>query len=1024
MAENPLIPQSSSNPDATGIHFNYDSEKMLSVTSKQVIKEGLTCFREDRVTDMKCADRQLSACVEGSEKDVSYFVELESLDTGELSVSCQCTDSMEKVCKHAIAILYYFADKAPQSKIEVKNALEEAIEERVKKGRTEVNVRKVSGDLWFGSWQASSITSATHRPQIYKVDIRSLTHRNNYCSCPDLETNQLGTCKHIEAVLHQISKQGNYQQMLGQSPPFPFIYLDWDVEHAPKIRLKRSGKIEPDLNQILDQNFDLRGDYQGRLPDSFFIFTDTLYGRSDIHMGEDVQSHIKRLTADISSEMRALKIKDKISQNGGIFPGINARLYPYQVEGVAFLAGTGRCLLADDMGLGKTLQAIAAASWLRGENEIEKILIVCPASLKHQWAREIEKFTDHNVQIIQGGPDKRQAQYRKGKTFVIVNYELVLRDLTVINELHRPDLIILDEAQRIKNWRTKIASTIKLIPSNYAFVLSGTPLENRLEDLYSLMQVVDSHVLGPLWKYLLDFHVTDDRGKVLGYRNLAELRRRLHPVMLRRDRRLVRDQLPDKTEILLDVPMSEKQQELHGDALSTAGRIAHAAKRRPLTPSEQHRLMSALQMARMACNAAGLVDKETIGSPKLDELALILDDLCLQNGLKVVVFSQWERMTFMVEELLYKMKIGCVRLHGGIPTAKRGDLMDKFQDDDATQVFISTDAGGVGLNLQSGSALVNLDIPWNPAVLEQRIARIHRLGQKNKVQIIKMVAENSYEESVLKLLMGKQDLFDNVIDPDGEEDVVGVSKRMLETLIEDLSDKSGPGNQPPSTPLTTPPADDLPLDETPDPEIARQEIEDKAVLICIENIQKEFGSRVERILGTGGGLLVIMAPVHEKDDLFAARLSEEVPVALMEPGTYTGLQRLGSSSPLASMVPLFELQQETNKPVVSPMLILAKEKLRAAEALIDKNCPAVCSELLATSMIAALVSQTETTKPPELAEATVWVYSEAIPQGLLNSEQASIVTRAISLINATTLPDKLLEQILNDARELISRYDR
>ena len=130
--------------------------------------------------------------------------------------------------------------------------------------------------------------------------------------------------------------------------------------------------------------------------------------------------------------------------------------------------------------------------------------------------------------------------------------------------------------------------------------------------------------------------------------------------------------------------------------------------------------MAALQQARMACDAAGLVDEETEGSPKINELSDILNEICLQSGLKAVVFSQWELMTQMVEKLLRRMEIGFVRLHGGVPTAKRGALMDRFREDDSVQVFLSTDAGGVGLNLQSGSVLINLDVPWNPAVLEQR----------------------------------------------------------------------------------------------------------------------------------------------------------------------------------------------------------------------------------------------------------------------------------------------------------------
>ena len=194
--------------------------------------------------------------------------------------------------------------------------------------------------------------------------------------------------------------------------------------------------------------------------------------------------------------------------------------------------------------------------------------------------------------------------------------------------------------------------------------------------------------------------------------------------------------------------MSDKQRELHDSAMSAAGNIANIAKTRPLTPSESNRLMAALQQARMACDAAGLVDKKTVGSPKLTELRTLIEEQCVDNGLKMVVFSQWRTMTTMVEEMLRHMGVGFVHLHGGVPTHKRGDLMDRFKDDDAVQVFVSTDAGGSGLNLQSASVLVNLDMPWNPAVLEQRNARVHRLGQSNKVQIVLMVAEDSYEQRV------------------------------------------------------------------------------------------------------------------------------------------------------------------------------------------------------------------------------------------------------------------------------------
>ncbi|HHM24258.1 MAG TPA: DEAD/DEAH box helicase, partial [Bacteroidetes bacterium] len=604
------------------------------------------------------------ARVDGSDPERPYTVELKTRKDGELEAACSCPYDREPICKHVIAVLYAYAAQVSEGDALQGSAVEEAVRERRKKGRTEVRVKPVFGDPCFGVWHASSIVSTTHWKQVYQVHIRALDERKNYCTCPDWATNQLGTCKHIEAVLHEISKRSDYEQWRRRGPQFPFVYLSWDASTDPVIRLHRTMNMEADVVEILDSFFDRGGNFKGELPNDFFRLNDLLYGRDDVHIGEDAKGYAQRCSEDALQRLRAREIEQAIRGSNGTIPGVRARLYPYQVEGVAFLASRGRALLADDMGLGKTLQAICAATWLVEHSGVKRALVVCPASLKHQWAREIEKFTSHKASVIQGNAESRQVHYRADTTFFVINYELVLRDLSVINEILRPDLLVLDEAQRIKNWQTKIASTIKLIASRYAFVLTGTPLENRLEDLYSLLQVVDPRVLGPLWRYLNDFHVTDERGKVIGYRNLSELRRRIAPVMLRRDRRLVSDQLPERTEVRLDIPMSPKQRGLHNGAMSAAGQIARIAKRRPLTPSEQNRLIAALQEARMACNAAGLVDKETEGSPKLDEVANLLEDLCVQGNQKVVVFSQWELMTQMVETLAQRLGLGTVRLHG------------------------------------------------------------------------------------------------------------------------------------------------------------------------------------------------------------------------------------------------------------------------------------------------------------------------------------------------------------------------
>ncbi len=1007
--------------DMTKDPFFFDSEAMALIADEDVIREGLAFFREHRVLDMghDPVSRMLWGSMEHDDEQVlPYDTRIQEDDKGGLIFNCSCGEcAADKACLHIVALLFSYSDQVDETD-RLMSATDTALRDRIKRGRSEVRVEPMSDNPCYGQWRAWSVASTTHFPMKYEVTIRSLNRRANICTCPDFANNQLGTCKHIEAVLHRISKHPDFEKLRRQPPPFAYVYLSWEAKDGPVVCLGRRASAHDAIQPLLNRYFDSQGIFQGRIPEEFFLFAQAAEDRPDIHVGHDVLQYVRHLSSIAAREARVAEIRGLLASTRGRVPGIHARLYPYQVEGVAFLAGTGRALLADDMGLGKTLQAIAAAVWLREHEDARKTLIICPASLKHQWAREIEHFSGLECQVVQGSPETRGVQYRRNFAFYVVNYELVLRDLSLINEVLVPDLIILDEAQRIKNWRTKIANAVKLIQSRYAFVLSGTPLENRLEDLYSLMQVVDPKILGPLWRYMVDFHVTDERGRVLGYRNLSLLRKRIAPVMLRRDRKLVRDQLPDRIVKKLSVAMTPKQIELHDSAMQSAGRLSCIAKKRPLTPAEQNRLMAALQQARMACNAAGLVDKETEGSPKIDELAAILEEFCLGSGLKAVVFSQWEAMTRMVEARLRSMDIGFVRLHGGVPTAKRGELLNRFREDDSIQVFISTDAGGTGLNLQSGSVLINLDMPWNPAVLEQRNARIHRLGQNRKVMIINMVAADSYEEHVLKLLSGKQNLFDNVISQDAAEDVVGISKKLLETLVDDLAGEASDD----STAEAAEKSEEAePLGEIRTAEGFRKSGQEKdegleeAITLCIEELQKEFGFRIERILGAGGGLMVVLDHVDEHADEFAEQLSTKVPVAVVDQRTLRGLERLSGASPVAAARVLYAAEGSGGDGSPRCRLArLAEEKLKAAAILVDQECSEGAAELLLSSLLSAAGARAGLEAPPSPENAGVWIYEKAVPAGILHQDEAALIMRAMALAQAHSVPDKLIRQLLDE----------
>ena len=366
-----------------------------------------------------------------------------------------------------------------------------------------------------------------------------------------------------------------------------------------------------------------------------------------------------------------------------------------------------------------------------------------------------------------GGGTARLAAYREPAFFNIVNYEQVLGDAPDINEVLRPDVIILDEAQRIKNWQIKTARQVKSLRSLYAFVLTGTPVENRIDELYSIVQYLDPELIGPLFRFNRDFYDLDARGRPVDYKNLAGLRRRLQPVMLRRRKCDVEAELPGRTVKNYFVPMAEEQALRYADYSRQAAALLAQVKRRPLTPKEFERLQMLLACMRMICDTPAILDPSCRVSPKLEELEGVLSDL-LGDRTKIIVFSEWERMLGLVRELAAELGVDAAWHTGSVPQQHRRAEILRFKQDPACRLFLSTDSGSVGLNLQVASAVVNVDLPWNPAKLEQRIARAWRKNQTRSVTVVNLVCENSIEHQILHLLGRKQALADGVLDGQGD----------------------------------------------------------------------------------------------------------------------------------------------------------------------------------------------------------------------------------------------------------------
>jgi superfamily II DNA or RNA helicase len=612
--------------------------------------------------------------------------------------------------------------------------------------------------------------------QLYRVEIRSLTELQNTCTCADYKTNQIGTCKHIEGVLLSLRDQHGQQleALARKRPQGTQIYLRYGEEITVQVGLPlpRVPAVRPLLTRFFDAKGVLVGQPLQALPALFEALT-KLPAREQklVRVAEAVREHLELLQDREAVQQQKEWFLEQVKSGGRTFDVLATKLYPYQETGAMHLAFGGRAMLADDMGLGKTVQAIAAAALLKELRGVERVLIVTPASLKHQWAREIRRFSSLPVTVVEGNLKARRAAYRTGAFFTILNYELVRHDLAELEPL-RPNLVILDEAQRIKNWRSKTAQAVKRLKSRYAFVLTGTPLENRLDELYSIFQFLDPRILGPLWHFNDRFYDLEQRAdgsyKVIGYKNFAELRSTIEPYTLRRTRDEVLKDLPDRVDNNFFVEMTDPQWQAYNEYREIVARLSSIAHRRPLTPPEKDRLLRSLLKMRLICNALALHDKEIPPkdrektAPKLAELEHILADEVAHNGHKAVVFSQWAGMLALTQPLIKRVGLGYVTLTGAVPSAKRGALIERFFDDPKCKVFFSTDAGGVGLNLQAASLVVNLDLPWNPAVLEQRIGRAHRHGQPRTVNVINLIAHGTIEERMLETLAAKRNVFAGV----------------------------------------------------------------------------------------------------------------------------------------------------------------------------------------------------------------------------------------------------------------------
>lgn len=639
---------------------------------------------------------------------------------------------------------------------------EEQIDLRRQRAKTEqFAVSRVGKKKLFGDYRVHN--PATEKS--YTVTIRGFDVGDNSCTCPDYKANTLGTCKHIEAVLEEIRPEVPAHVRKRKAVVVrPELHLHYGEQL--QLALHLPPRHSDQLGQLAKQYFDAKGIWAaGDRFEEFLTAVERGAAPEQITFATEALDFIdqsvdhRRLQQTESEWLQAIERGERPEVVKDL---LRIPLYDYQLRGAIFAACRGRAILGDDMGLGKTLQAIAAAELLVRLRGIAKVLVVAPASVKHQWANEIRKFSSRSVQVVDGERPERIELYRRDTFFRLVNFEQVTRDLDELNAT-QPDYVVIDEAQRIKNWESKTSRAVKKLQSRYALILTGTPLENKLEELYSIVQFIDDRRLGPAFQFLHDHRVLDSKRNLTGYRNLDAIRQKLEPIFLRRTRTEVLEQLPERVDSTISVAMLAEQRGPYEEQKSALGRLLGKPV---LSDLDRKRILACLANLRMLCNSTWLYDKTTHVSPKLDEFAELANEL---GNHKAVVFSQWEQMLHETAAVLNRLGVGYAMLHGRLPAAERKDPIDRFLNDEDCRFFLSTDAGGTGLNLQAADTVIHLEVPWNPAVLEQRIARVHRLGQKQPVRVLQLITRDSIEERVLEVIEQKRSLFSGLFAGDSDE---------------------------------------------------------------------------------------------------------------------------------------------------------------------------------------------------------------------------------------------------------------
>lgn len=568
--------------------------------------------------------------------------------------------------------------------------------------------------------------------------VQVLDNKTKICSCNDFSVNHLGYCGHIAAidnVLHHtdsVIESGNIQNFHDT-----LTCQNWIKQY----------------NQALNR--------LQKKPEVDLLYFDPIRNATIRRKGHDCsQEHVllsettrRNLTNKSANQFNPLDV-DR-SNFDDLLKGIT--FWDYQKDVLEDMLTAQRAVCAMDVGSGKTLTTIGAMQYVYNERGDISVLVVSPKSLKIQWKAEIDRVSD-SFATFDVSSSSRLNSFLKypGSKVGIVTYQFMSRNADALKR-HNFDMVVADEIQIVRNHESKVWKNIKKLKSEFCYGLSGTIIENKIDDLYNIMEVIDPGLLSPRWKFEADYKVVDsiNRTKIIysGTQNIKHLQQRTkHRVFT-----YFNKTLPPIKYHFMKYPMETDQRSNHDHYLFEAKKLMAKSMNADLTFGEKAMVQAFLLKARQSCNTTELIDGQPQSSPKIDGLMKLIKEKCINQNKKVVVFSEWVKMIdiclrYMGNDIKY------IKYTGQLSPKQRHQVMNQFVHDDDTKLFIASDAGGVGLDgLQLVSHdVVHTELPWNPAKLDQRNGRVHRQLQKEEVNVHYLVSKSSIEEDMIDKLSNKK----------------------------------------------------------------------------------------------------------------------------------------------------------------------------------------------------------------------------------------------------------------------------